>query len=499
MKIRRREFCGSALASLAAASLPLDRLLAQANAPVSGDVPAVTGSGKQIILSRGDVTDLRASLRGQLLLAGDEGYEKARKVWNGSFDRRPALIARCAGASDVIKAVNFGRAHELLVSVRGGGHSISGQSVCEGGLMIDLAQMKGVRVDPIARRARVEGGALLGDFDREAQAFGLATTAGTVSHTGVAGLTLGGGFGRLGRKFSMACDNVRAYDIVTADGNFRRVSAQENADLNWGLRGGGGNFGVVTSFEYELYPVGPVLLGGVLIYPVTQAKEVLGFFDGFFEAAPDELYVDTTLITTPDGNKVLILDTTYCGSIEDGERVLKPLREFRKPLADHIAPIPYVTQQSSVDDAFAYGRHYYVKAGFARRLSPDLIEAMIETFMSSTLPITPVLTAPQGGAISRIAPDATAFPYREARHNLLVAAAWNDASGDEAHMTWARGAWKNLEPFTRGFYVNDNNADISERRVLENYGPNYSRLAALKAKYDPTNLFRLNANVKPRA
>ena len=381
MKIRRREFCGSALASLAAASLPLDRLLAQANAPVPGDVPAVTGSGKQIILSRGDVTDLRASLRGQLLLAGDEGYEKARKVWNGSFDRRPALIARCAGASDVIKAVNFGRAHELLVSVRGGGHSISGQSVCEGGLMIDLAQMKGVRVDPIARRARVEGGALLGDFDREAQAFGLATTAGTVSHTGVAGLTLGGGFGRLGRKFSMACDNVRAYDIVTADGNFRRVSAQENADLNWGLRGGGGNFGVVTSFEYELYPVGPVLLGGVLIYPVTQAKEVLGFFDGFFEAAPDELYVDTTLITTPDGNKVLILDTTYCGSIEDGERVLRPLREFRKPIADHIAPIPYVTQQSSVDDAFAYGRHYYVKAGFARRLSPDLIEAMIETFM----------------------------------------------------------------------------------------------------------------------
>jgi FAD/FMN-containing dehydrogenase len=497
--MKRRVFCGSALATLATASLPLGRLLALADAPVAGDVPAVTGNGKQIILPRADVADLRASLRGQLLLAADAGYEQARKVWNGSFNRRPALIARCAGAADVIQAVNFGRAHELLVSVRGGGHSISGQSVCEGGLMIDLAQMNSVHVDPIARRARVEGGALLGAFDREAQAFGLATTAGTVSHTGVAGLTLGGGFGRLGRKFSMACDNVRAYDVVTADGKFVRASAEESVDLNWGLRGGGGNFGVVTSFEYELYPVGPVLLGGVLIYPVTQAKEVLGFFDGFFEDAPDELYVDTTLITTPDGNKVLILDTTYCGSIEAGERALKPLREFRKPIADHIAPTPYVKQQSSVDDAFAYGRRYYVKAGFVRRLAPDLIEAMIDTFMSSTLPITPVLTAPQGGAISRIAPDATAFPYREARHNLLVAAAWNDASGDEAHMTWARGAWKTLEPFTRGFYVNDNNADISERRVLENYGLNYPRLAALKAKYDPTNLFRLNANVKPRA
>jgi FAD/FMN-containing dehydrogenase len=496
--MKRRTFCGSAIATLTAASLPLGRLLAAASEPVAGDVPAIGLTGKQLVLPRSDLNELRASLRGQLLLAGDEGYEQARRVWNGSFNRRPALIVRCKGAADVVQAVNFGRTHELMVSVRGGGHSISGQSVCEGGLMIDLAPLNGVRVDPIARRARVGGGALLGDFDREAQAFGLATTAGTVSHTGVAGLTLGGGFGRLGRKFGMTCDNVRAYDLVTADGRFLRVSAEENADLNWGLRGGGGNFGVVTSFEYELYPVGPMLLGGVLIYPVAQAKEVLGFFDGFFEEAPDELYVDTTLVTTPEGNKVLVLDSTYCGSIEAGERVLKPLREFRKPLVDTIAPTPYVRQQSSVDDAFAYGRHYYVKAGFVRRLPPDLIEAMIETFMSSTLPITPVLTAPQGGAISRIAADATAFPYREARHNLLVAAAWNDSSGDEAHLTWARGAWKALEPFTRGFYVNDNNADIAERRVLENYGPNYARLSKLKAKYDPDNLFRLNANIKPQ-
>jgi FAD/FMN-containing dehydrogenase len=499
--MKRRFFCGSALATVATA-LPLSRLLAAAESSVASDVPALSGDGKQIVLPRGDVAELRASLGGQLLIAGDAGYDQARKVWNGSFNRKPALIARCAGASDVIKTVNFARAHSLLTSVRGGGHSISGQSVCEGGLMIDLAPMDGVRVDPVARRARVDGGALLGSLDREAQAFGLATTAGTVSHTGVGGLTLGGGFGRLGRKFSMACDNVRAYDIVTADGKFLRVSAEENTDLNWGLRGGGGNFGVVTSFEFELYPVNPVLLGGVMIYPIAQAKDVLNFFDGFYEGAPDELYVDTTLVTDPvdpEHPKILVLDATYCGSIADGERVLKPLREFRKPVVDAIAPIPYVKQQSSVDDAFAYGHHYYVKAGFVRRLPPELVEAMIETFMSSTLPITPVLTAPQGGAISRIAPDATAYPYRDARHNLLIAAKWPDSSGDEAHLTWARNAWKTLEPFTRGFYVNDNNADISERKVLENYGPNYPRLAQLKAKYDPTNLFRLNANIKPHA
>lgn len=496
--MKRRFFCGSALATVAATSLPL-HLLAAADAPIANDVPAIGMSGKQILLPRSDLAELRARLRGQLLLAGDEGYDTARRVWNGSFDRKPALIVRCAGAADVVQAVNFGREHEMLVAVRGGGHSISGQSTCEGGLMIDLAPLNGVRVDPIARRARVSGGCKLGDFDREAQAFGLATTAGTVSHTGVAGLTLGGGFGRIGRKFGLACDNLLSVDIVTADGKFMRASDEENADLFWGLRGGGGNFGVVTSFEYQLHPVGPVLLGGVLIYPATQAKEVLEFFDGFIAQAPDEVYVDTALVTTPDGKKVLVLDSTYCGSIEAGEQALKPLREFRKPLVDAIAPIPYVKLQSGQDDAFAYGRRYYVKAGYIRTLPPDLIGTMIECSMSSTLAVTPVLTAHTGGAISRVREDATAVAHRDARHSLLIAAAWADSSGDEAHLKWARSSWKLLEPYTRGFYVNDNNADIPERRVLENYGNNYDRLTALKAKYDPTNLFRLNANIKPKA
>lgn len=497
--MKRRSFCGAALATVTATSLPFARLLAAADAPIAADVPAIGMTGKQIVLPRSDLTDLRARLRGQLLLAGDEGYDAARRVWNGSFDRKPALIVRCAGAADVVQAVNFGRTHELLVAVRGGGHSISGQSTCDGGLMIDLAPLNGVRVDPIAQRARVSGGAKLGDFDREAQAFGLATTAGTVSHTGVAGLTLGGGFGRIGRKYGLACDNLLSVDVVTADGKFVKASDEENADLFWGLRGGGGNFGVVTSFEYQLHLVGPVLLGGVLIYPATQAKEVLEFYDGFIAEAPDEVYVDTTLITRPDGKKVLILDTTYCGSIDAGERALKPLREFRKPLVDTIAPTPYIKLQSGLDDAFAYGRHYYVKAGYIRKLPPDLIGTMIECFMSSTLPVTPVLTAHTGGAISRVRENATAVSHRDARHSLLVAGAWADSSGDEAHLKWARSSWKLLEPFTRGFYANDNNADIPERRVLENYGSNYDRLAVLKTKYDPTNLFRMNANVKPKA
>jgi hypothetical protein len=359
--MKRRTFCGSAIATLTAASLPLGRLLAAASEPVAGDVPAIGLAGKQLVLPRSDLNELRASLRGQLLLAGDEGYEQVRRVWNGSFNRRPALIVRCKGAADVVQAVNFGRTHELIVSVRGGGHSISGQSVCEGGLMIDLAPLS-VRVVRLSPR-RVGGGALLGDFDRgQPWAHHTARRVARQRHR-----RRGCALQPLGRKFGMTCDNVRGYDLVTADGRFVRVSAEENADLNWGLRGGGGNFGVVTSFEYELYPVGPMLLGGVLIYPVMQAKEVLEFFDGFFEEAPDELYVDTTLITTPEGNKVLVLDATYCGSIEAGERVLKPLREFRKPLVDTIAPTPYVKQQSSVDDAHGATT---VKAGTVCRLSP---------------------------------------------------------------------------------------------------------------------------------
>ena len=332
--MKRRTFCVSSVAALSLAAIPWRRSRA-------ADLPALGPGERQIVVPGSDVDTLRAGMRGEVLIPGQQGYDSARRVWNGAFDRHPAVIARCAGAADVRQAVQFGRAHGLLVAVRGGGHSLSGQSVCEGGLMIDLTPMKSVHVDPIARVARVEPGVLLGQFDREAQAFGLATTAGTVSHTGAAGLTLGGGFGRIGRKFGLACDNLFAADVITAGGQFVKASEKENPDLLWGLRGGGGNFGVVTSFEYRLHDVGPLLYGGQLIYPWVDVRELMTFYTGFIATAPDELYCDVLFVPTPDGHRAVIFDICYFGTEEAGARVLEPLRKFRKPMVDGAKLAPY--------------------------------------------------------------------------------------------------------------------------------------------------------------
>jgi len=496
--IKRRAFCGSALAAITAASLPVSRILAAAATPVSNDIPAVTGAGKQILLTRPDLEALRATIRGALLLSGDEGYDRARRVWNGAFDRRPALIARCAGSADVIQAVNFGRAHDLLVAVRGGGHSFSGQSVCEGGLMIDLSAMKSIRVDPLRQTAWLEPGVLLGEFDREAQAFGLATTAGTISHTGAAGLTLGGGFGRLCRKYGLASDNLRSVDIIPAGGQFLKASIDDNPDLFWGVRGGGGNFGVVTSLEFQLHLVGPTLLGGALLFHLAQAREVLRFFAEFAADAPDELNTDLILLTLPDGQRAVMIDACFCGTIEAGERALRPLREFRKPLLDAIAPTPYVRLQSDADADFPHGRSYYIKSGFLRGIEHALIDEVVSRFESSPLPAFKVVFVHHGGAIGRLRHDATAFSHRDARHTVILESAWDNRSDAEANIEWVRNTWRVVEPFTNGFYVNELATDESERRVRTNYGANYDRLVALKTKYDPNNLFRMNANVKPR-
>jgi FAD/FMN-containing dehydrogenase len=488
--MKRRAFCASAVAAVAAASIPLRRAFAV-------DVAALGPGGKQVVLQSTAIDDLRASMRGELLVPGQEGYDAARKVWNGAFDRRPALIARCAGAADVVQSVKFGHAHDLVVAVRGGGHSLSGQSVCEGGLMIDLSPMKSVHVDPLARTARVEPGVLLGQFDREAQAFGLATTAGTVSHTGAAGLTLGGGFGRIGRKYALACDNMRAADIVTADGKFVKASETENADLLWGLRGGGGNFGVVTSFEYRLHQVGPIMFGGPLLYPFDQAREVLRFYSDFIAAAPDELYVDAAIVPTPDGKRAVFFDVCYCGSIEAGQRVLAPLREFRKPLVDRLRPTPYVELQRSGDDANPIGRSYYIKSGFMKRIEPAMIDVVVDR-LSGTAPMTAlVVFALAGGAIGRVKPGATAFLHREANHSLVIMGFWDNPAGAASSTQWARETWRATEPMTEGFYVNEVSNDDPERRIRANYGANYDRLVKLKNRYDRTNLFRMNANVKP--
>ena len=489
--MRRRTFLGSGVAALSLASLPLRRLYA------AQDLPAVSRTGKAITLAAADLADLRARLRGALLLASDAGYDAARRIWNGAFDRRPALIAHCAGAADVVQAIGFARQHDLLVSVRGGGHSISGQSVCEGGMMISLAGLRGIRIDPEARIARVEPGVLLGEFDREAQAFGLVTPAGTVSHTGVAGLTLGGGFGRLARKYGLACDNLLSADLVAADGRLVRASATENPDLFWALRGGGGNFGVVTSFEFRLHPSPPVLLGGPMIFPLAQARDVLRAYADFAGGASDDMYADAALTTLPDGQKVVVIDTCYAGAIDAGEKAFAPIRKFGKPVVEGIAPTPYVDLQQSSDKVLAVGRHYYLKAGFLRSIEASLSDALVEQF-ADLPPAVMVIFADAGGAISRVDPTATAFWHRPARWNVVAATVWDNPADTGASMAAGRRAYAIAEPHVMGFYVNDVNlTEQSQANIDGNYGGNLARLAKVKAQYDPTNLFHLNANVIP--
>ncbi len=490
--MKRRTFFGSGLAALTAASLPHTRLFAA----TGSDVPAVGLDGRQLTLQSSDVEDFRALLRGPLLMAGTEGYDGARAVWNRAFDRKPALIARCAGAADVTAAVNFARTHGLLTAVRAGGHSLSGQSVCDGGLIIDLSSMGGIRIDPLAKRARIEPGVRLAQFDREAQAFGLAAPMGTVSDTGAAGLTLGGGFGRLCRKYGLACDSLVSADLVTANGRFVKVSEKDNPDLLWALRGGGGNFGVVTSFEYRLHSAGPTMFGGNLVYPFSQARELLRGFADFIATAPDELFVFVFLAPAPEHQRVVVFDVSYCGSVAAGERVVAPLRKLGKPVKDGLGPTPYVALQSADDAGNPPGR-YYIKSGYVRHITPELGNTLVDYLESSPADNGVAAFAQFGGAIGRVKPDATAYWHREASHEVIVLGFWGDPGDAEPTTQWVRGAFKKLEPFIDGYYVNHGGYDESERRIRANYGDNYPRLAALKKRYDPGNLFRLNANIKP--
>ena len=442
------------------------------------------------------IQEFREKLRGRLLRPDDEDYDDARKVFNGLIDKRPALIAACAGVSDVVTAVNFAREASLPVSIRGGGHGVTGSSVCDDGLMIDLSTMKSVSVDPKNRTARAEGGATWGDFDHETQAFGLATTGGIVPSTGIAGLTLGGGIGYLNRKYGLVCDNLVSADVVTADGRLLKASAGENEDLFWGLRGGGGNFGVVTSFEYQLHPVGPVL-GGEVVYPLDQAKKVLRFYRDWSTAAPDEVRVDATLLSGSDG-PALALMVCYCGAITDGESILRPLRSCGSPMVDTIAPVPYATVQNLLTEIFQPGRLHYWKSGFIQSFSDDAIEAIVD-FFAAAVPgfFAAIAIEHLGGAVSRVGPQDTAFSHRGAQHSLLVLRMWQDPAESEKNIDWGRKCYLAVEPFLEsGAYVNYLGEE-GEARVRAAYGSNYERLAAIKNKYDPTNFFRLNQNIRP--
>lgn len=448
------------------------------------------------MLSEASIQELSATLRGRLLLPADEGYDEARKIWNAMIDRRPAVIARCAGAADVIQAIRFARENNLVLAVRGGGHNVAGNAVCDGGLMLDLSQMKGLRVDPARRTAEAQPGLTLGEFDRETQAFGLATTLGAVSMTGIAGLTLGGGIGWLMGKYGLACDNLLSVDMVTADGQFRSVSGTENEDLFWGVRGAGANFGVVTSFRYRLHPVGPVL-GGMVIHPFAKAREVLRFYMEFTGHCPDELTVDAGILTGPDGNPVVAIAICYCGPIEQGEKLVAPLRKYGSPLADLIGPKPYLEVQKIFDASFPPNHQNYWKAGFLHTVRDEVIDAMIEFATKRPSPASFMVLEHVHGAAARVPVGETAFPHRREQYSLLIFSIWPNAADSEANIAWARRFWTEVQPFgTDGVYVNYLGQEDVDR-VRAAYGPHYQRLVTLKEKYDPTNFFRMNQNIRP--
>jgi FAD/FMN-containing dehydrogenase len=461
------------------------------------DATMTTTAGGETVVEDATLAGFSSHLRGEILRPGADGYEDARKIWNGMIDRRPALIVRCAGAGDVVNAVRFARENDLLVSVRGGGHNIAGKAVCDGGLMIDLSRMRSVQVDPVKRTARVQGGGLLGDLDREAQVFGLATTAGVVTHTGVGGLTLGGGVGRMARKHGLACDNLLAVELVTADGDVMRASATENADLFWGVRGGGGNFGVVTAFEFQLHPVGPGVLGGIVVHRLEEARAALDFYHEYSRTAPDELSADGILLTSPDGEPVFVVSVCYIGAVEQGERDLEPLRRFGSPLADEIGPLAYTEVQAAADAFFPIGLCFYWKSHFLKEISGDAIEATVSHFASVPSPRSLLIFQQFGGAVGRVGRSETAFWHRDVQWDNFPVSIWTDPSESQAQKKWVREWWDLMKSFSMGGEYVNNLGEEGEDRVRASYGGNYARLVALKNKYDPTNFFRLNANISP--
>ena len=461
------------------------------------ELQVITTTGGGATLKETSLKALKASLRGPLLFPSDAGYDNTRKLWNGMIDKRPAMIARCTGVADVMACVDFARTHNILASVRGGDHSVAGNALCNGGLMIDLSQMKSVRVDPAKQIARAAGGARWGDLDHETQAFGLATTGGTDSDTGIAGLTLGGGLGWLAGKYGLACDNLMSADVVTADGRLVMASATENEDLFWGLRGGGGNFGIVTSFEFKLHRVGRVL-AGMVIHPFERAKEVLQFYSDYSTALPDEVNTMGALFTTPEGLRVVAIAVCCIGSIEAGEKVLRPLREFGPPLADQISPMAYTALQTMLAPAFPRGRQYYWKASLMNRISDAAVDTVIEYFSAVPSPYTVMGFQQLGNAANRVGQDETAFSHRDALYDFLMLSGWEDPLEAERNICWTRELYKAIQPCLHGgVYVNAISED-SEQGISEAYLPKtYERLVVLKNKYDPTNFFRINPNIKP--
>jgi FAD/FMN-containing dehydrogenase len=457
-------------------------------------------------LDDASLSDLEASFRGDLVRPADAGYDEHRKVWNGSIDRSPGLIARCAGVADVRAAVRFARDRELLAAVRGGGHSFPGLSVCDGGVVIDLGSMKGIRVDPETGTARAQAGVLLGELDRETQAFGLAVPAGIVTHTGLAGLTLGGGIGWIMRKHGLTIDQLVSVDLVTADGEFVTASEDENAELFWGVRGGGGNFGIVTEFEFRLNPLGPEVFAGPVFWPAKDAPQVLRFYRDWIADCPDELMTIVVQRRAPAlpvvppelvGELVIAIAACYAGPVEDGEKVMRPLKSFGSPVLDLCMPKPFLAHQAMFDPSFRHGCWYYVRSCDIAELHDDVIDVMVEYGEQVTSPVTSVALWQMGGAVARVDESETSFNGRKAGFTFNINGNSETRAGFDAEREWARRYWTALEPHHTSVYVNFL-MEEGEERIRQAYGADkYDRLKALKRTYDPTNFFRLNQNITP--
>jgi len=443
---------------------------------------------------------LRANFSGDMLVAADAAYESCRRVHNGLIDRRPAIIARCRGVGDVQAAVRLARDHQLEIAVRGGGHNVAGNAVCDGGLMIDLAGMRGVHVDPAARRARAQGGATWADYNRETQLFGLASTGGVVSTTGVAGLTLGGGLGHLMGKHGMAVDCLRGATMVTASGDVVRAGADENPDLFWAIRGGGGNFGVAAWLDFEVAPVGPVVTGGLVAHPFAAARDVLRFYRDLTANLPDELIAFGGLLHGPDGTRLAAIAVCHCGDLESGRAATDPVKRFGSPAMDAIGPMPYSVVNTLFDPGFPRGALNYWKSNFLAALTDQAIDGIIAQFESCPSPMSALLLEHFHGAATRVAPTATAFPHRSVGYNCLIISEWMDPAATDVNVKWARDTYTAMSPhFASGRYANYLNADEVGQAdaVSAAFGPNAARLREVKRKYDPDNVFHLNQNVRP--
>jgi FAD/FMN-containing dehydrogenase len=441
-------------------------------------------------------SQLQKLINGNVLTDGDPGYEAARKVWNGMIDRKPALIAQCTSSNDIAAAVKFARKNNLIVSVRGGGHNVAGNAVCEAGLMIDLSKMKAIHIDVANKTATAEPGVLWVEFDDATIPLGLATTGGTVSDTGIAGLTLGGGLGWLMGKHGTTCDNLLSAEMITADGEQIKVDKINNADLYWAIRGGGGNFGIVSKFEYQLHSFGPNVIAGMILYPMEKAKEVFQFYRSYIRNTPDEMMSYSGFIVTPDGLPVTFILPAWMGDIKEAEKHLAPLRAFGTPLADMITEIPYKQLQSILDAACPTGIRRYWKSGYFTEISDDLLDILIRNVATRPSPLSPVLLFHIRGAAARVDPGGTAFSHRKDQWDSDIISQWIEPADDEKNITWTKHFWKEIEPFTNGVYVNHLDSD-DEARIKNAYGENYDRLKAIKKKYDPDNFFRMNNNIKP--